>query len=136
MGYDWPGNVRELSNCIQRMTAMNSGPLLHTADLPSSLHNHLGLARGAERAMSAAVTFSRTTASAPQPARNFSPEPAILPLSEVEKRAILEALEHTKGDHTMAAHLLGIGRTTLYRKLKEYRLESPAHLVESEEKTV
>jgi transcriptional regulator of acetoin/glycerol metabolism len=50
--------------------------------------------------------------------------PVILPLSEIEKRAILEALAYTKGDHTMAAHLLGIGRTTLYRKLKEYRLES------------
>jgi DNA-binding NtrC family response regulator len=133
LAYDWPGNVRELSNCIQRMMAMNSGPLLHTADLPSSLHNHLGLARGAERAMSAAVTFGRPGASAP-PVRDFATAPAILPLSEVEKRAILEALEHTKGDHTMAAHLLGIGRTTLYRKLKEYRLESPAHLAESEEK--
>ncbi len=40
LDYDWPGNVRELYNCIQRMTAMNSGPLLHTADLPSSLRNH------------------------------------------------------------------------------------------------
>src|SRR6185295_17514208 len=42
LAYDWPGNVRELSNCVQRMTAMNSGPLLHTADLPSPLQNQLG----------------------------------------------------------------------------------------------
>src|SRR5579863_7340533 len=49
LSYDWPGNVRELSNCLLRMTAMNSGPLLHTADLPSPLHNHLGLARHEER---------------------------------------------------------------------------------------
>ena len=38
----------------------------------------------------------------------------------LERRAILNALEYTKGDRAIAAHLLGIGRTTLYRKLKEY----------------
>ena len=41
---------------------------------------------------------------------------------ELERRAIVNALEYTKGDRAVAAHLLGIGRTTLYRKLKEYRL--------------
>jgi len=59
---------------------------------------------------------------------NLNPPPVILPLSEIEKRAILEALAFTKRDHTMAAHLLGIGRTTLYRKLKEYRLEGADEL--------
>ena len=48
--------------------------------------------------------------------------PAIIPLVELERRAIKNALEHTKGDRAVAAHLLGIGRTTLYRKLKEYKL--------------
>ena len=42
------------------------------------------------------------------------------PLAEVEKRAILDAIRYTKGDRTVAAALLGIGRTTLYRKLKDY----------------
>jgi DNA-binding NtrC family response regulator len=55
VAYDWPGTVRELSNCIQQMTAMNSGPLLHTADLPSPLRNQLGLARAEERSMAAAA---------------------------------------------------------------------------------
>ena len=41
-------------------------------------------------------------------------------LAELERRAILNALEYTRGDRAVAAHLLGIGRTTLYRKLKEY----------------
>lgn len=98
LAYEWPGNVRELSNCIQRMTALNSGPLLHTADMPSSLQNHLG---------------------APYDAQGFAG--SVVPLVELEKRAILQALDHTKGDHSLAAHLLGIGRTTLYRKLQEYR---------------
>ena len=48
--------------------------------------------------------------------------PLVIPLMELERRAILNALEYTKGDRAVAAHLLGIGRTTLYRKLKEYNL--------------
>jgi len=50
--------------------------------------------------------------------------PGVVPLIEIERRAIVHALEFTKGDRMMAAHLLGIGRTTLYRKLKEYRMAS------------
>src|SRR3984885_3100900 len=41
LSYDWPGNVRELENCTQHMVAVNSGPLLHIADMPSALQNHL-----------------------------------------------------------------------------------------------
>lgn len=47
----------------------------------------------------------------------------IVPLAEMERHAILRALEYTKGDRLTAASLLGIGRTTLYRKLKEYQLD-------------
>ncbi len=50
--------------------------------------------------------------------------PVVVPLLELERRAIVNALEYTKGDRSVAAHLLGIGRTTLYRKLKEYQLET------------
>ena len=46
----------------------------------------------------------------------------IVPLNQIERRAILDALAYTKGDRAVAANLLGIGRTTLYRKLKEYQL--------------
>ena len=116
LSYDWPGNVRELENCIQRMVAVNSGPLLHTADLPSALQNALEAQRPAR--MSAAASAGRGT----------SPEPyfqmPLFSLTEMERDAIIRALEYTKGDRGMAAQLLGIGRTTLYRKLKEYRLTS------------
>jgi len=117
VSYDWPGNVRELRNCIERMVAMNSGPLLQTADLPSALQTHLEARRsGAFSAAAGAVPGGTQTHTIPQS--------GIIPLAEVEKRAILNALEYTKGDRVMAAFLLGIGRTTLYRKLKEYRLAS------------
>src|SRR5579872_1777979 len=55
LSYDWPGNVRELENCIQHMVAINTGPLLHAAELPSMLQNHL-MAKKAQ-SLSVAVGF-------------------------------------------------------------------------------
>jgi transcriptional regulator with PAS, ATPase and Fis domain len=127
LSYDWPGNVRELENCIQHMVAINTGPLLHAAELPSMLQNHLVAKRA--QAFSVAAGFqapmkppgeaiSHERRSTPLES-NYSP---IVPLTQIERRAIMEALEYTKGDRAIAANLLGIGRTTLYRKLKEYQL--------------
>ncbi len=133
LGYDWPGNVRELENCVQHMVAINSGPLLHTADLPSSLRNFL-TQRKSQYLMAAASAPSAAlppaadpsgveTLAASIPAPPFSGgSPTVIPLGELERRAIMNALDYTKGDRAVAAHLLGIGRTTLYRKLKEYQL--------------
>ncbi|HLN03091.1 MAG TPA: sigma-54 dependent transcriptional regulator [Bryobacteraceae bacterium] len=115
MSYAWPGNVRELQNCLERMVAMNSGPLLQTADLPSALQTHFEARRCGVLSVAAVVNG----APKPLPA---APQSGIIPLTEMEKHAILNALEYTKGDRAMAALLLGIGRTTLYRKLKEYGL--------------
>jgi DNA-binding NtrC family response regulator len=133
LSYDWPGNVRELENCVQHMVAINSGPLLHVADLPSNLQNHL-IQKKSQYLMAAAggqgVPALRSTGAeefdspAPSGALALQPVPTIIPLLELERRAILNALEYTKGDRAVAAHLLGIGRTTLYRKLKEYQLAS------------
>jgi transcriptional regulator with PAS, ATPase and Fis domain len=127
LSYDWPGNVRELENCIQHMVAVNSGPLLHVADLPSALQNHL-IQKKSQYLMAAAGSGGpsgempppgQAPAAETPPMRSF---PAVIPLMELEQRAIMNALEYTKGDRAVAAHLLGIGRTTLYRKLKEYQL--------------
>jgi len=126
LSYDWPGNVRELENCIQHMVAINTGPLLHAAELPSMLQNYL-LAKKAQ-ALSVAVGFQpvpKPPGEAPAHEHRGAPEGArspIIPLTQMERQAILEALAYTKGDRAIAANLLGIGRTTLYRKLKEYQL--------------
>jgi transcriptional regulator with PAS, ATPase and Fis domain len=125
LSYDWPGNVRELENCIQHMVAINSGPLVHVGELPSMLQNHL-IAKKTQF-MSVAVGSHPLTK---PPGEAVSHEhhssdygrPPIVPLTQMERQAILEALEYTKGDRAIAANLLGIGRTTLYRKLKEYQL--------------
>jgi DNA-binding NtrC family response regulator len=126
LSYDWPGNVRELENCVQHMVAINSGPLLHVADLPSNLQNFMLQKRS---------QYLTAAAAAPQHVGVIQPDsavlspaiavgiPGVIPLTELERRAIMNALEYTKGDRAVAAHLLGIGRTTLYRKLKEYNLE-------------
>jgi transcriptional regulator with PAS, ATPase and Fis domain len=126
ISYDWPGNVRELENCIQHMVAINSGPLLHVVELPSMLQNHL-LAKKTQY-LSVAVgshNLSKPPGEADSHQHRATLEPGrppILPLNQMERNAIMDALEYTKGDRAIAANLLGIGRTTLYRKLKEYQL--------------
>jgi DNA-binding NtrC family response regulator len=131
LSYDWPGNIRELENCIQHMVAINSGPLLHVADLPSNLQNHLLQKKSQYLKAAASARFSVTSLEPggvepdDLPHEALPPTPAtVIPLCELERQAILNALEYTKGDRAVAAHLLGIGRTTLYRKLKEYQLAS------------
>jgi DNA-binding NtrC family response regulator len=122
ISYDWPGNIRELENCVQHMVAINAGPLLHVADLPSNLQNHLIQKKSQCRMAAAGASSSHQDLE--DPAANPSPVPTIVPLAELERRAILNALDCTNGDRAIAAHRLGIGRTTLYRKLKEYDLAS------------
>ncbi len=97
--YDWPGNVRELENCIERACATCSLSTIHVTDLPTGLRN--------------CQPFSKSDTPG-------SDVVAITPLDEVEKHAILHAIEVLKGDKLQAARRLGIGKTTLYRKLKEY----------------
>ncbi|HEX4643451.1 MAG TPA: sigma-54 dependent transcriptional regulator [Candidatus Acidoferrales bacterium] len=94
MSYDWPGNIRELENAIERAVALGSGPILQVGDLPSNL----------QYASSEKLTDVDE----------------LVPLETLEKRAILRALQETSGDKLAAARLLGIGKTTLYRKLKQY----------------
>ena len=94
MAYDWPGNVRELENAIERAVAIGSGPILHLGDLPSNLQY-----KSDEKPLEV---------------------DEVLPLEDLERRAIFRALHETGGDKLAAARLLGIGKTTLYRKLKQY----------------
>lgn len=116
MEYDWPGNVRELEHAIERACALSSGPVLHFGDLPTQLQN----ARMHQRAtaLDAAATLPELLAATAE----TPSEAAVLPIAEVEKQAILRTLRQLNGDKLMAARLLGIGKTTLYRKLKEYEL--------------
>jgi len=111
--YDWPGNVRELEHTVQQMVAMSSGPWLSISDLPSSILN---------KRLEREVLLEESQALSPSIFQGAVSTDNVMPLLEIEKRAILQAIELTKGDRSFAADLLGIGRTTLYRKLKSYGL--------------
>src|ERR1700694_5553992 len=87
VSYDWPGNVRELENAIERAVALGSGPLLHVGDLPTNLQY--------------------------SPEQSLPANDELLPLEELERRAIVRALRETAGDKLGAARLVGVGRTTL-----------------------
>ena len=99
------------------MVALNSGPVLRHSYLPSFLVNHRRT-RSPLQSLAAAVGFEGGVSAAPA----FEEPHEVIPLCEMEKRAIRNALLATRNDCVMAAHLLGIGKSTLYRKLKEYRL--------------
>jgi len=114
--YDWPGNVTELEHAIERACALSSGPVLHLGDFPTQLQDHQMHAHHAHAAQAGTQQALATEASRSSGARE------ILSIAEMEKQAIVNTIRQLKGDKLMAAKLLGIGKTTLYRKLKEYGL--------------
>lgn len=117
MAYDWPGNVRELEHAIARACALSSGPILHLGDLPTQLQNgRAAIDSPVADIEAAAMRFTAAPALSPHAAS------AVVPIAEIEKQVILRTLRQLNGDKLMAARLLGIGKTTLYRKLKEYEL--------------
>jgi DNA-binding NtrC family response regulator len=109
--YDWPGNVRELQHAIERTCALSSGPILHTVDLPTQLQDFGTHRREDEREANALQNGLLEG--------NGHPD-AVVSIADMERQAILGTIRQLKGDKLMAARLLGIGKTTLYRKLKEY----------------
>src|ERR1700676_4574367 len=103
LAYDWPGNVRELENCLERTYAFTSGPLIHTTDLPREVAN-----------------LPLPDVSSVDGALTTNGRGKIIPIAELEKLTILDPITELNGDKLQAARLLGIGKTTLYRKLKDY----------------
>jgi len=102
LAYDWPGNVRELENCLERACAFTTGPTIHVGDLPPAISQLQGSV-------------------APATGHGMN---NIMPMSEMERQTILNAIAQLNGDKLKAARVLGIGKTTLYRKLKEYNSRS------------
>jgi DNA-binding NtrC family response regulator len=97
MDYPWPGNVRELANAVEH-----------------------GIVCAANKVV--------TPDSLPQDVRNYSGNAVSLPPAEEkdeaeQKQAILEALEQARGSRSMAASLLGIDRTTLWRRMQKLGLQ-------------
>ncbi|MEZ2345447.1 sigma-54-dependent transcriptional regulator [Terriglobus sp. RCC_193] len=112
--YDWPGNVRELESAIERACALSSGPVLYMGDLPTQMHQKMSTDTAA------ALTRVDERPSQPSVPAADRPSNPIVSIAELEREAILHTIRQLHGDKLMAAKLLGIGKTTLYRKLKEY----------------
>ena len=100
--YDWPGNVRELENCIKRAVILSSGQVLDASDLFPPLQV-LSLSAKDDTQM-----------------RSLS-------LHEMERKTIIDSLLAAGGRKPLAARMLGIGITTLYRKLHDYQQSGRPH---------
>ena len=139
--FPWPGNVRELEHAIERACALSSGPVLHMGDLPTQLqdfqmHEQQSLIEQRERQMLAQVAAAQLpdqsqggyqgTAVNDTSLTLMENGERIISIAELEKQAILNTIRQLRGDKLMAAKLLQIGKTTLYRKLKEYGIAEGA----------
>jgi two-component system response regulator HydG len=144
--YDWPGNVRELENVVERAIAMGQGNVLQLSDLPPNLAAlHDGSASGAAVDQPVGKLISATDSDvelagvqteqqaaannaplAPPQTQVSAPITAALSgqtkLDDIERQAILATLQCTSGDRTACARILGIDKSTLYRKLKKYNM--------------
>ena len=98
MDYTWPGNVRELENLVERALALGLTDRIEKEDLPPAV----------------------LKANEDPAAHLLATDQNIQPLEEVERAAIMMTLEKTGGDKMLAAQVLGIDRSTLYRKLKRF----------------
>jgi two-component system response regulator FlrC len=112
--YDWPGNVRELQNAVERALIVSRGDEIQDADLPL-VQVAAPAAVDATRENSASAALS-STPSADAPTR------APATLAEIEKEAIVAALERHGGDRRATAEELGISLRTLQYRLKDYGL--------------
>ena len=97
--YDWPGNVRELENAIERAVALSLGNLLTKSDFPPI------------------VIQSKSSKNEKFYSTNLS-------LKELERSHIAATLEEYNWNYDLVTKILGIGRTTLWRKMKAYNLHS------------
>jgi two-component system response regulator HydG len=111
MQHEWPGNVRELENAVEHGCAFSTCGVVALGDLPTQL-NQEGLA-----ALRATVALGK----AEEPSATVQ----VKSIAELERQAILDAIRILDGDKLKAAKLLGIGKTTLYRKLKVYGISEP-----------
>jgi two-component system nitrogen regulation response regulator GlnG len=118
VGFDWPGNVRQLVNACRRLTVLAAGREIAREDIPADLGG------SGEAGVAAASDWSQALASWAQ-ARFAAGETPLLDdaMPQFERTVIREALKASRGGRQEAARLLGWGRNTLTRKLKELGME-------------
>jgi len=128
--YMWPGNVRELEHLIERLCVMEKGPELTPAMLPPEVHGSIctpvdSATQEPARQSDPHSPPAEGKAASECPPDSTVPSPAntTLCLDELERHAILRAMEKTDGQRNQAADLLGVSIRTLRNKLNRYREE-------------
>ena len=111
--YDWPGNVRQLGNALFRAAVLCEGDALTRGDFPQIASLGARRSATAQAAMAGGVTLFRADGN-------------MRPLEDIEADVIRLAIGHYRGRMTEVARRLGIGRSTLYRKLGELGIENAA----------
>jgi DNA-binding NtrC family response regulator len=121
LAYEWPGNVRELEHAVRCALLLSDSDRIDLEDLPRDV---------LVAQLPSKPGVVETVASSPQPVwagPALSPEPvrpAPSSLRDLTRDALMSALSHARGNRQRAARILGVSRTTLYRMLARYGLES------------
>jgi DNA-binding NtrC family response regulator len=125
--FDWPGNVRQLENAVYRAIVLADAPYLQPHDFPaiSGVAPPVVAAESPPAVMAPAVTSSQLMPDIPQsiPVRILDERGHLRTLDEIEHDLIQLAIEIYAGHMSEVARRLGIGRSTLYRKVREQGLE-------------
>jgi len=133
--FDWPGNVRQLENAVYRAIVLADAPYLQPHDFPAIS----GVAAPPPEALSTPMpvpSAAELAAALPMPespVRILDHKGHIRPLEEIERDLIQHAIEVYSGHMSEVARRLGIGRSTLYRKVRENGLEGLVKGGEAEE---
>ncbi len=118
--YSWPGNVRELENCIQQLVVLHDGLKVEANMLPAFIRSNEMEDFEIEPLQNTAVNFEPYEAI---PDSEPLPKNRIVPLVELEKIAIDQALRLTRGNVGQSAVGLQMSQATLYRKVRDYGLD-------------
>ena len=128
--FDWPGNVRQLENAIYRAIVLSDSPFLQPHDFPAisglaaPLLSTPGEQDGHDGGVEAAEAHALDLSALPDtPIRILDERGHLRTLEEIERDLIQHAIEVYAGHMSEIARRLGIGRSTLYRKVREQGLE-------------
>lgn len=126
--YGWPGNVRELENAVQRAVVTCENHRILPTDLPPSILDAVHRSQHGIPDDRPSENSDGENGAIPSRQPALSPEHIVIPprqtLAQIERQVIEHTMAVCDNNRSRVAQRLGIGRTTLYRKLKEYELES------------